>query len=228
MRPIPSGSVRFFYGPMDCGKSTLALQIHDNQVRQGRRGVLLTRFDRSGPARISSRIGLSSPALEVTGDLDLTAVLDTAAAAGAVDYVVVDEAQFLTPAQVDQLALAADEREIEVFAFGIATDFRSRLFPGSARLFEVADRVDPVQVDVLCWCGRPGRFNARLSGGRITLQGPTIVIADTGDPVAPGPEPAGGTPVYRVLCRRHYRSGELGPADPDAGEPDLAGAGHGG
>lgn len=248
MRRIPSGSVRFFYGPMDCGKSTLALQIHDNQVRQGRRGVLLTRFDRSGPARISSRIGLSSPALEVTDDLDLTAVLDAAAATGAVDYVVVDEAQFLTPAQVDQLALAADEREIEVFAFGIATDFRSRLFPGSARLFEIADRIAPVQVEVLCWCGRPGRFNARLLGGRITREGPTIVIADTGDPVAPGPDPDGGAPAYRVLCRRHYRAGRLGPQEPDAQEPDTeepdtdgpdaggpdaggpdrAGAGHGG
>lgn len=212
MTPIPSGTVRFFYGPMDCGKSTLALQIHDNQVRQGRRGVLLTRFDRSGPARISSRIGLSSPALEVTDDLDLTGVL---AAAGAVDYVVVDEAQFLTAAQVDQLALAADEREIEVFAFGIATDFRSRLFPGSARLFEIADRIAAVQVEVLCWCGRPGRFNARLVGGRVTREGPTIVIADTGDPVAPPSDPAGTTPAYRVLCRRHYRAGRLGPAARD-------------
>ena len=55
------GGVRFFYGPMDCGKSTLALQIHQNQVRQGRRGLLLTRLDRSGPARITSRIGISSP-----------------------------------------------------------------------------------------------------------------------------------------------------------------------
>lgn len=232
MKRIPSGSVRFFYGPMDCGKSTLALQIHDNQVRQGRRGVLLTRFDRSGPARISSRIGLSSPALELTDDLDLTAVLDSAGAAGPVDYVVVDEAQFLTPGQVDQLALAADEHAIEVFAFGIATDFRSRLFPGSARLFEIADQVAAVQVEVLCWCGRSGRFNARLVGGRITRDGPTIVIADTGDPVATvtdtdtdtdtvtdtGDPVAAVTgtgdaaPAYRVLCRRHYRAGQLGPA----------------
>lgn len=219
MTRIPSGGVRFFYGPMDCGKSTLALQIHDNQVRQGRRGILLTRLDRSGPARISSRIGLSSPALEVTDDLDLAAVVDAAAADGAdgargVDYVVVDEAQFLTPAQVDQLALAADEREIEVFAFGIATDFRSRLFPGSARLFEVADRIAPVQVEVLCWCGRPGRFNARLLHGRIIREGPTIVIADTGGPASPDPDPGGAAPTYRVLCRRHYRAGRVGPGGP--------------
>lgn len=213
------GSVRFFYGPMDCGKSTLALQIHDNQVRQGRRGVLLTRFDRSGPAMISSRIGLSSPALEVTDDLDLTLVVG---GAGTVDYVVVDEAQFLTAAQVDQLALVADERAVDVFAFGIAIDFRSRLFPGSARFFEVADQVAPVQVEVLCWCGRPGRFNARVVGGRVTREGPTIMIADTGagpaaDP-GPGSEPdtERGDPRtrYRVLCRRHYRAGRLAPVEP--------------
>jgi thymidine kinase len=214
----PDGSVRFFYGPMDCGKSTLALQIHDNQVRQGRRGVLLTRFDRSGPARISSRIGLSSPALEVTDGLDLAQVVR---GAGAVDYVVVDEAQFLTADQVDQLALVADELAVDVFAFGIATDFRGRLFPGSARLFEVADQIAPVQVEVLCWCGRPGRFNARLVHGRISRDGPTIMIADTRpgrdagqDAIAaPASETGrdGAAPRYRVQCRRHYRAGSVEP-----------------
>lgn len=214
------GGVRFFYGPMDCGKSTLALQIHDNQVRQGRRGVLLTRLDRSGPARISSRIGLSSPALEVTDDLDLARVVREA---GAVDYVVVDEAQFLTAAQVDQLALVADEQSVEVFAFGIATDFRSRLFPGSARFLEVADQVAPVQVEVLCWCGRPGRFNARVIAGRVTREGPTVMIADTDPGRGAEPDPAAGPGSvrdgpgarYRVLCRRHYRAGLLAPVEPD-------------
>jgi thymidine kinase len=205
---------------MDCGKSTLALQIHDNQVRQGRRGVLLTRFDRSGPARISSRIGLSSPALEVTDDLDLVQVV---LGAGTVDYVVVDEAQFLTAAQVDQLAVVADEWSVDVFAFGIATDFRSRLFPGSARMFEIADQVAPVQVEVLCWCGRPGRFNARVVDGRVSREGPTIMIADTDGRSASDPGPGSGADHqpdrdrarYRVLCRRHYRTGRLAPVEPD-------------
>lgn len=213
----PPGSVKFFYGPMDCGKSTLALQIHDNQVRQGRRGLLFTRFDRSGPARISSRIGVSSPALEVTDDLDLGQVVRRAGVV--VDYVVVDEAQFLTAGQVDQLALVADERSVDVFAFGIATDFRGRLFPGSARFFEVADQVAPVQVEVLCWCGRPGRFNARVVDGRVTRDGPTIVIADTGADRTAGPAAASavesGGARYRVLCRRHFRAGALAPVEPD-------------
>ncbi len=204
------GLLRFFFGPMDCGKSTLALQIHDNQARQGRHGLLLTRFDRSGPARISSRIGISSPAIEVTDGMDLDRLVQQAAP---VDYLVVDEAQFLTVAQVDQLGLVADERSVEVFAFGIASDFRSVLFPGSARLFEIADHVAPVQVEVLCWCGRTGRFNGRVVGGRLARQGPTVLVADTDADAAPeaGRESADAGIRYQVLCRRHYRSGQLAP-----------------
>ena len=207
-----AGLLRFFYGPMDCGKSTLALQIHQNQVRQGRRGLLLTRFDRSGPARISSRIGISSPALEVTDGMDLSRVVRDAAP---VEYLVVDEAQFLTARQVDQLGLVADELSVDVFAFGIATDFRSILFPGSARFFEIADQVAPVQVEVLCWCGRTGRFNGRVVDGGLTRQGPTVMVADTEG--VPGPAAADRESVpaavrYQVLCRRHYRTGQLAPA----------------
>jgi thymidine kinase len=193
---------------MDCGKSTLALQIHQNQVRQGRRGLLLTRLDRSGPARISSRIGISSPAREVTDDLDLALLVR---GAGPVDYLVVDEAQFLTAAQVDQLGLVADELAVEVYAFGIATDFRSSLFPGSARFFEIADQVAPVQVDVLCWCGRAARFNGRVVDGRLARQGPTVLVADTEPDRESDPEAVVGGTRYQVLCRRHYRSGELAP-----------------
>ncbi|HEY5882454.1 MAG TPA: thymidine kinase [Nakamurella sp.] len=206
------GQVRFFYGPMDCGKSTLALQIHQNQVRQGRRGLLLTRLDRSGPARISSRIGISSPALEVTDDLELDLVVRQA---GPLNYVVVDEAQFLTSAQVDQLGLVADDLAVDVYAFGIATDFRSVLFPGSARLFEIADEVARVQVEVLCWCGRVARFNGRVVDGRLARHGPTVLVADTASDLDPGteedPESGAGRSRYQVLCRRHYRSGQLAP-----------------
>lgn len=222
-QPAREGTVRFFYGPMNCGKSTLALQIHDNQVRQGRRGLLLTRFDRSGPARISSRIGIGHRALEVTDELDLGRVVREA---GPVDYVVVDEAQFLLVPQVDQLGEVADERAVVVFAFGLATDFRGVLFPGSARLLEIADQVAPVQVEVLCWCGRVGRFNGRIAGGRLTREGPTILVADAQLESGPGEsalgESADPATRYQVLCRRHYRSGDLGPRVPDDGSGEPA------
>ncbi len=208
------GRVRFFHGPMDCGKSTLALQIHDNQLRQGRRGVLLTRFDRAGPATISSRIGLSSPAVEVTDDLDLARLVGDSAP---IHYVVADEAQFLTRPQVDQLGLVADELSVDVFAFGIATDFRGELFPGSARFFEIADEVAPVQVEVLCWCGRAGRFNGRVVDGRLVRHGPTVLVADTAGAGEPARESPALRARYQVLCRRHYRSADLGSNPPAPG-----------
>ena len=128
-----------------------------------------------------------------------------------VDYLIVDEAQFFTQEQIEQLTALADDVQIDVYAFGIATDFRGRLFPGSARLFELADEVAPLQVEVLCWCGRIGRFNARVVDGRIVRHGATVVVADTGSS-----EPDSSAVRYQVLCRIHHRAGQLGPAPIDS------------
>ncbi len=205
------GTVKYFYGPMDCGKSTLALQLDYNHSRQGRSGLLLTKLDRSGPAQISSRIGINRRALEISDEQDLRdLVRDTWSKGLRVDYLIVDEAQFFTAAQIEQLTMLADDAQVDIYAFGIATDFRGRLFPGSARLFELADEVSPLQVEVLCWCGRIGRFNGRVIGGRIAREGATVVVADTESGA-----PAAGAVRYQVLCRIHHRSGALGP-DPAA------------
>lgn len=207
--PVPA-RLTFFYGPMDCGKSTLALQIDHNHSRQGRCGLLLTRHDRSTRAAISTRLGMSRSAVEVTDALDLGALVREHWARGVrVDYLVVDEAQFLTPVHVEQLADLVDRSGVDVYAFGLATDFRGRLFAGSCRLFELADEITAVQVEVLCWCGRAGRLNARVHDGRLVRDGDTVVVADTG----PDAEVR-----YQVLCRRHYRSGDLGPVRPAQGQ----------
>jgi thymidine kinase len=203
---------------MDCGKSTLALQINHNHARQGRRGLLLVRHDRSGTARISSRIGITREAIEVSAEEDLRQLVREQWVAGQhVDYLIVDEAQFLSPAQVEQLAELADEVQIDVYCFGIATDFRGSLFPGASRLFELADELAPVQVEVLCWCGVPGRFNARVLDGEVLREGDTVVVADTApslveDATSSPKEPESATLRYQVLCRRHFRLGDLGPA----------------
>lgn len=212
-RPPVRGLLRFCYGPMDCGKSTLALQIDHNHARQGRRGLLLVRHDRSGAPRITSRIGITRTALEVAADTDLRQLIRQQWVAGLhVDYLVVDEAQFLSPAQVEQLAELADEVLIDVYCFGIATDFRSRLFPGARRLFELADELQPVQVDVLCWCGAPGRFNARVRDGEVVREGDTVVVADVVEAATSSRQEAESTTLrYQVLCRRHFRLGDLGP-----------------
>lgn len=209
-RGLPAhGTLKYFYGPMDCGKSTLALQVDHNHSRQGRRGLLLTKLDRSRSGQITSRMGLSRPATEVDDSMDLGDLVRASWAAGKrVDYLIVDEAQFFSPAQIEQLAQLADDAQVDVYAFGIATDFRGVLFPGSQRLFELADEVVPLQVEVLCWCGRPGRFNARLVDGRIAREGATVMVADLADRVD---NDARASMRYQVLCRTHHRSGDLGP-----------------
>ncbi len=215
---LPPRQLRFFYGPMDCGKSTLALQIDHNRARQGRRGLRLTRHDRSGRPEITTRVGLAADAIELT---DATSVLGLVRQAWSngrrIDYVIVDEAGFLTAAHVEELADLVDDWDIDVDCFGLATDFRSRLLPGARRLFELADEATPVQVDVLCWCGRTGRLNARVVDGEIVREGDTVVVADT------SATPAGHDHVihYEVLCRPHYRSGQLGPAPRPVGQLSL-------
>ena len=196
-------SLKFFWGPMDCGKSTLALQMDHNHARQGRRGLMLTRNDRSMGPSITTRIGLSRNAIEVTDDLDLLDLLKTRWAAGQrVDYLICDEACFYTEEQIEQLADLVDGYDVDVYAFGLASDFRSQLFPAARRLFELADECARLQVEVLCWCGREGSLNARIVDGHVTREGAQVMIGDTD---------SAAEVRYQVLCRRHYRAGSLGP-----------------
>jgi thymidine kinase len=200
--PMPA-HLKFFYGPMDCGKSTLALQIDHNHARQGRHGMLLVRYDRSGRPTITTRVGLAREAVEVLDDTDLRLLVQEQWAAGRpLDYLIVDEAGFLTPEHVDQLAELVDDRSVDVYCFGLATDFRTQLLPGAKRLFELADEIFPVHVEVLCWCGRPGQLNARVVDGRVVREGDTVVVGDTDASTA--------EVRYQVLCRTHHRRGDLG------------------
>jgi len=152
----------FFNGTMDCGKSTLALQMHHNHAARGRAGLIFTKLDRAGTAVLSSRLGLSTPALEVTDDLDLWE---------------------------EVVGMAT--------AFGITADFRATLFPGSQRLIELSDRVQELQVEALCWCGRRATHNARVLNGVMVVEGEQVVVGDT----SPA---ASGLVEYEVLCRRHH------------------------
>ena len=218
--PAPA-HLTFFHGPMDCGKSTLALQVDHNQSRQGRHGLLVTQGDRSSAPQISSRVGLSREAVEIDPGTDLRLLVrDRWAEGHRVDYLIVDEAQFLTPGQVDQLAELVDESHVDVYAFGLTTDFRTRLFPGTQRLLEVADTTQRVQVEVLCWCGLPGLLNARVVGGTMVDSGETVVVADT----APAEPDEVDSPAvrYQVLCRRHYVRRELGPIAVGPGQLALS------
>ncbi|MFC8276594.1 thymidine kinase [Streptomyces sp. NPDC057271] len=188
----------FFSGTMDCGKSTLALQIAHNRSARGLQSVIFTRDDRAGEGKLSSRLGLVIEAVEAAPELDLYGyVVDLMSRGGKVDYVIVDEAQFLLTEQIDQLARIVDDLNLDVFAFGITTDFRTRLFPGSQRLIELADRVEQLQVEAMCWCGARATHNARTVGGEMVVEGEQVVVGDVGG--------AAEVIGYEVLCRRHHR-----------------------
>ncbi|MGI5348374.1 thymidine kinase [Streptomyces sp. CA-250714] len=205
----------FFSGTMDCGKSTLALQIEHNRSARGLQGMIFTRDDRAGAGKLSSRLGLVAEAVEVAEDLNFQQhLVRHLTAGGRTDYVIVDEAQFLAPEQVEQLARVVDDLGIDVYAFGIATDFRTRLFPGSQRLMELADRLETLQVEALCWCGARATHNARTVGGRMVVEGAQVVVGDVGEP--------SGQVGYEVLCRRHHRR-RLTAASAGAGalSPDV-------
>lgn len=190
----------FYAGTMDCGKSTLALQTDHNHASRGRSGMVFTRLDRAGESVLSSRLGLSVHAIEVHDTLDLRRlVVDRLSQGARVDYLICDEVQFYTESQIEQLAAIVDELSIDVFAFGIMTDFRTRLFPGSARLVELADRVQVLQVEALCWCGNRAIHNARTVNGEMVVEGDQVLVGDTASAEA-------DTVAYEVLCRRHYGS----------------------
>ena len=112
-----------------------------------------------------------------------------------ITFVICDEAQFYTPNQIEQLALIVDGLGIDVYAFGILADFRTRLFPGSARLVELADRVVNLQVEALCWCGARATHNARTFGGEMVTEGDQVFVGDVDSDTVIG---------YEVLCRRHH------------------------
>ncbi|PJF02019.1 thymidine kinase [Streptomyces carminius] len=192
----------FFAGTMDCGKSTLALQIQHNRSARGLSGMIFTRDDRAGRGRLSSRLGLVTEAVEAGEGFDFHAhLVRHLTAGGRTDYVIADEAQFLAPEQVDQLARVVDDLGIDVFAFGIMTDFRTHLFPGSRRLIELADRIESLQVEALCWCGARATHNARTVGGKMVVEGAQVVVGDVAGPGGAQGEDIG----YEVLCRRHHR-----------------------
>jgi thymidine kinase len=201
------GRLRFSYGIMGSGKSTVALQVHHNLSRRGLVGMLCTLFDRDG-SFVSSRLGVSQQAVEVSPGVDLVAMATKVRdREGRIDFLVCDEVQFYSEAQIDQLATIVDELGADVFAYGLLTDFRGCLFDGTRRMLELADEHVQLGVEARCWCGERATHNARLVNGQLTREGETIVVGDT---MPSAGEPLFGDVVtYELLCRAHYRSGQL-------------------
>jgi thymidine kinase len=183
----------FHYSTMNAGKSTLLLQAAYNYREGGMQTYLMTaRFDnRAGQGRIASRIGIGEPADTFAPEDDLFNVVQACLAKAKIACVFIDEAQFLTKAQVWQLARAVDDLGVPVMCYGLRVDFQGNLFPGSAALLAWADEMREVRT--ICHCGRKATMVIRRGpDGRVLRDGDQVMI--------------GGNETYVSLCRRHWRA----------------------
>ena len=176
----------FYYSTMNAGKSTSLLQAAHNYAERGMSAQLFTaRLDDRAGGRVASRIGIEKAAAKFDTDTDFWALL----AQAQTNCVLIDEAQFLSQAQVRQLARVVDERDIPVMCYGLRTDFRGELFPGSAALLAWADTL--AELKTICCCGRKATMVVRVSPeGVVERAGQQIVI--------------GGNERYVSLCRKHF------------------------
>ena len=183
----------FNYSTMNAGKSTILLQASYNYNERGMETYLLTAdFDhRSGAGQIASRIGIGAEADVFGTTSDLFAMIEARMARGPIACVLLDEAQWLTEAQVWQLARAADDLDVPVMTYGLRVDFQGKLFPGSATLLALAD--DMREIRTICHCGRKATMVVRMGeDGTALKDGPQIQV--------------GGNETYVSLCRRHWRA----------------------
>lgn len=182
----------FNYSTMNAGKSTLLLQASHNYREGGMDTYLITaQFDhRAGQGQIASRIGIGEAADTFAPDEDLFEKLKTRFAKSKVACVFIDEAQFLSKAQVWQLARAVDDLGVPVMAYGLRVDFQGNLFPGSAALLAWADEMREVRT--ICHCGKKATMVVRKDAeGKPMRDGDQVVI--------------GGNETYQSMCRRHWR-----------------------
>ena len=181
----------FYYASMNAGKSTTLLQADFNYRERGMQTMLYTAAldDRIALGTIASRIGLEAGGNLYDASSDLRAEVEAELKKRELHCILIDEAQFLTRAQVVQLASICDELGIPVLAYGLRTDFQANLFEGSAHLLALADSL--VELKAVCACGRKATMNLRVDGdGRAVKQGAQTEI--------------GGNDRYVSLCRRHY------------------------
>ncbi len=175
----------FKYGTMGSSKTAQALITKFNYEERGMKTVLIKPSvdTRDGKNICKSRIGLSAEALTVNKSVNLFKLIKDMK----VDVVIVDECQFLTEDQVDQLADVVMEMDVPVLCFGLRADFQTHLFPGSKRLFEIADSI--TEIKYICECGNKAVVNARLDeNGRVVTEGSQVLI--------------GGNDRYVAMCRK--------------------------
>ena len=181
----------FYYSSMNAGKSTALLQSAYNYQERDMRPFIMSAAldDRYGLGKVTSRIGLAAEAQLFNGRDNLFGILKIENLKKPLDCILIDESQFLSREQVKQLTLVVDQLNIPVLCYGIRTDFRGELFPGSQYLLAWADKL--VELKTVCHCGRKATMVVRTDEeGMVIKDGEQVVI--------------GGNERYESLCRRHF------------------------
>ena len=189
--------LHFHYSTMNAGKSTLLLQAAHNYKEMGMETLLLTADfdDRTENGKITSRIGISEQAELYSQGSDLLSLIEKKTKEKVLACVLVDEAQWLSPSQVWQLAQVVDELRIPVICYGLRVDFMGELFPGSAKLLAIADEMREVRT--ICHCGSKATMVVRKdSDGKVQTSGDQVQV--------------GGNEMYFSLCRLHWRQAVKG------------------
>ena len=179
----------FKYGAMGSSKSAQALITKFNYEELGMTVWLIKPSvdTRDGADVVKSRIGLSATAQIITPEAD---IIEEYHRVGRHDVIIADEAQFFTPAQIDQLRELVDDEDLPVLCFGLRTDFLTHFFPGAQRLMELADSL--TEIKTVCACGRKATVNARIDeNGRVTTQGDQVLL--------------GGNDRYIAMCHKCWK-----------------------
>jgi thymidine kinase len=182
----------FNYSTMNAGKSTALLQASYNYRERGMETFLLTANldDRAGAGKIASRIGIDQKAETFSPKTNLYNIIEARQKSSTLACVFLDEAQFLTPDQVWQLARAVDDIGVPIMAYGLRVDFQGNTFPGSAALLALSDEMREVRT--ICWCGKKATMVVRQDdAGHVITKGDQVQI--------------GGNETYVSLCRKHWR-----------------------
>lgn len=186
-------NLRFIHSQMGAGKTAALLSTAFHLRQAGQRVLILTTADREDGV-VTSRLGLTAEAVTID---PARSIREQVAEQGPQDHILVDEVQFLSPNQIEELAEITDEDAIDITCYGLRADFTGQAFPGSAHLFATADQVDTLQVEARCWCGKPATHNGRTHNGSLTRHG-ALVVLDRGGDIS-----------YEPLCRKHWKSGRI-------------------
>jgi len=188
----------FRYGAMGSGKSIDLLKVSYNYKERGKKTLILTSSidNRYDIGKIRSRIGIEEPAISISNNDSILDIFKSNCFNENIiniDCILIDEVQFFNESQISELSDIVDIYNIPVIAYGLKSDFKQELFPGSKALLSICDVIE--NIPVICWCGKRATVNARIFDEKVVYDGNQILI--------------GGNECYISLCRKHWKEGKI-------------------